>query len=42
MLTPSETAEVVALKKASPSFVTMRQLAMRFRAFCEAKIQAQP
>ena len=31
MLTPSETAKVAALKKASPSFVTMRQLAMRFR-----------
>jgi len=30
-LTPSEAAKVTALKKASPSFVTMRRLAMRFR-----------
>ncbi|RNJ48101.1 transposase [Methylocystis hirsuta] len=31
LLTPSETAKVAVLKKASPSFVVMRQLAMRFR-----------
>jgi transposase len=30
-LTPSEAAKVVALKKASTSFVEMRRLAMRFR-----------
>ena len=30
-LTPSENAKVVVLKQASPSFVVMRQLAMRFR-----------
>ena len=30
-LTPSEAAKVVALKEASPSFVEMRRLAMRFR-----------
>ena len=30
-LTPSEAAKVVALKEASPSFVAMRRLAMRFR-----------
>jgi hypothetical protein len=29
-LTPSETAKVAALKEASPSFVAMRRLAMRF------------
>ncbi len=32
LLTPSENAKVTALKKASPSFVVMRQLAMRFRS----------
>jgi transposase len=31
MLTPSQAAKVAALKEASPSFVIMRQLAMRFR-----------
>jgi transposase len=31
MLTPSEVANVGALKEASPSFVAMRRLAMRFR-----------
>ena len=30
-LTPSEVAKVGALKEASPSFVVMRRLAMRFR-----------
>jgi transposase len=30
-LTPSEVAKVDALKEASPSFVVMRRLAMRFR-----------
>ena len=30
-LTPSEAAKVAALREASPSFVTMRRLAMRFR-----------
>ena len=31
-LTPAENAKVVVLKQASPSFVVMRQLAMRFRS----------
>src|SRR5208337_5561663 len=31
MLTPSQAAKVAALKEALPSFVIMRQLAMRFR-----------
>ena len=31
MLTPSEAAKVSALKEASPSFIGMRRLAMRFR-----------
>jgi hypothetical protein len=31
MLTPSEAAKVGALKEASPGFVVMRRLAMRFR-----------
>ncbi len=30
MLTPSQTAKVAALKEASPSFLVMRRLAMRF------------
>jgi transposase len=30
-LTPAENAKVVVLKQASPSFVILRQLAMRFR-----------
>jgi transposase len=33
MLTPAQAAKVAALKKASPSFVVMRGLAMRFREF---------
>jgi transposase len=31
MLTPAQAAKVEALKQASPSFIAMRQLAMRFR-----------
>ncbi len=38
-LTPVENAKLVALKQASPSFVVMRQLTMRFRSFCAAMIQ---
>ena len=35
-LTVSEAAKVGALKEASPSFVAMRRLAMRFRGLLEA------
>jgi transposase len=31
MLTPAQAAKIEALKQASPSFIAMRQLAMRFR-----------
>ena len=39
-LTPSEAAKVGALKEASPSFVVMRRLAMRFRGLLQAPTQA--
>jgi hypothetical protein len=34
-LTPSEAAKVGAMKEASPSFVVMRRLAMRFRGLLQ-------
>ena len=34
-LTPSEVAKVVALKEASPSFVVMRRLVVRFRGLLQ-------
>ena len=36
-LTPAENAKVIVLKRASPSFVILRQLAMRFRSILRGK-----
>ena len=36
-LTPAENARVIALKRASPSFVLLRQLSMRFRSILRGK-----
>ncbi|QGM46801.1 hypothetical protein [Methylocystis heyeri] len=36
-LTPTENAKVIVLKRASPSFVILRKLAMRFRSILRGK-----